>query len=93
MLVATKYMFQFNIAQEPEAQSEMKDEDSERKLLGSEDIQKLHTVSPGSRKKSIYLAIDGKTPIWIPNWREVVMISFNFEDNPFWRIQEEIDQL
>ena len=74
-------------------QLEMKDEDSERELLGSEEIQKLSTMSLGSRKKSTYRVLDGKTPIWVSNWREVVMSSFDFQDNPFWRIQEEIDQL
>ena len=29
----------------------------------------------------------------MPNWKEVAMTSFNFEDNPFRRIREEIDQL
>ena len=50
-------------------------------------------MSLGSRKKSTYEALDGKTPIWVSNWKEVVMSSFNFQDNPFWRTQEEIDQL
>ena len=50
-------------------------------------------VSLGSKKKSTYRAIDGKTPIRTPNWREVVMTSFNFKENPFRRVQEEIDQL
>ena len=91
MLVPAKFIFQFNIAPESEAQPEKKDEDSERKSLRSEEIQKLTTVSPGSRKKSTYRALDDKISVQVPNWREVVMSSFNFQDNPFWRIQEEID--
>ena len=50
-------------------------------------------MSTSSRKKQTYRKIDGKTPIWMPNWKEFAMTSFNFEDNPFWRIREEIDQL
>ena len=61
MLVAAKFMLQFTIALEPEEQLEMKDEDLERELLRFEEIQKLSTVSPSSRKKSTYQALDGKT--------------------------------
>ena len=38
MLVAVKYMLQFDIALEPKAQIEMKDVDLERELLGSKEI-------------------------------------------------------
>ena len=54
MLIAAKFMLQFNIAPEPEAQPQMKDEDSERELLGFEEIQKLLVVFPNSRTKSTY---------------------------------------
>ena len=86
MLVAAKYMLQFDIAPELEAQLKTKDKDSERESLGSEEIQKLQMVSSGSRKKSTYRAIDGQIPIRTPNWKEIVMTSFNFEDNPFRRV-------
>ena len=38
LLVAAKFIIQFNIAPEPEAQPEMKDKDSERESLRSEEI-------------------------------------------------------
>ena len=63
MLVAAKFMLQFDIASELEAQLEIKDKDSERESLGSEEIRKLSAVSQSSRKKSIYQALDGKTPV------------------------------
>ena len=91
LLFAAKMMLQFDIAPKPKAQPEMKDEDSERELLESEEIRKLTKVSPNLGKKSTYRAIDGKTPIWVPNWREVVLSSLDFQDDPFQRIQEEID--
>ena len=78
LLVAAKVMLQFDIAPKPEVQPEMKDEDSERESLGSEEIQKLTKMSPGSRRKSTYRAIDGKTPTQVPNWREVVLSSLDF---------------
>ena len=93
LLVVAKVMLQFDIALEPEAQPEMKDEDLEKELLGSEEIRKLTTVSPGLRRKLTYQAIDGKTPIRVSNWKEVVLLSLDFQDDPFRRIEEEIDQL
>ena len=93
LLVAAKVMLQFDIAPEPKAQLEMKDIDSERELLRSEEIQKLTKVSPGSRRKSTSRAIGDKTPIRVPNWIEVILLSLDFQNNPFHRIQEEIDQL
>ena len=92
MLDSARVMLEFDINSETEVQPNMKGKDSERKSLSSEEIQRLQTVSPGSRKKHTYRAIDGKTSIQIPNWREVAMTSFNFEDDPFWRIQEEVEQ-
>ena len=67
MLVATKYMLQFDIAPELEVQLEMEDEDSERESLGSEKIRKLSVVSSGLRKKSTYRVLDGKTPVRVSN--------------------------
>ena len=86
MLVSAKVMLQFEIALEAEAQLDMKDKDLEKELLRSEEIRGLQTMSLGSRKKSTYKAINGKTPIQTSNWREVIMISFNFEDNPFRKV-------
>ena len=93
MLVSAKVMLQFDITLVAEVQLDTKNKDLEKKSLGSEEIQRLQTVSLGSRKMSTYRAIDGKIPIRTSNWREVVMTSFDFEDNPFRRVQEEIDQL
>ena len=50
-------------------------------------------MSLSSRRKSAYRSIDSKTPIWILNYKEVIFSSLDFHDNPFRRIQEEIDQL
>ena len=71
----------------------MKDANLERELLRFEEIRKLKKVSPGSRMKSTYRAIDNKTPIRVSNWKEVILSSLDFQDDPFCRIQEEIDQL
>ena len=45
------------------------------------------------KKKQTYKAIDGKTLVQIPDWKAIAMISFDFEDNPFRWIREEMDQL
>ena len=50
-------------------------------------------MSTGSRKKQTYWVVDGKARIQMPDWRAIAMTSFDFEDNPFWRIREELDQL
>ena len=63
MLVAAKFMLQFDIVPELEVQPKMKDSDSERESLGFEKIQKLSAMSPSSKKKSTYRALDGNTPI------------------------------
>ena len=86
MLDFARVMLEFNFNLEVEVQSDTKGEDSERKSLSSEEIRRLQTVSSGSRKKQTYRAIEGKTSIWTPNWKEVTMVSFAFEDNPFQRI-------
>ena len=87
-------MFHFDITLEPEVQLEMEDADSKRESLGSKEIRKLTKVFPGSRRKLTYRVIDGyKTPIQVSNWREVILSSVDFQDDPFRRIQEEIDQL
>ena len=54
MLVAAKYMLQFDIAPKAEVQLDTKDKDLERELLGSKEIQGLQTVPLGLRKKSMY---------------------------------------
>ena len=89
MLDTTRAMLEFVIA--PEVQLDTKDEDSDRELLNSEEQRRFQAVSSGLKKKQTYKAIDGKAPIRLPNWKEVAMISFDFEDNPFRRIGEEID--
>ena len=93
MLGIARMMLEFDVAPEAEVQLDTKDEDSDWESLSFEEQQRLQMVSPGLRKKQTYRAINGKTPIQTPDWREVAMTSFNFEDNPFQRIQEEIDQL
>ena len=91
MLEAAKYMLQFDIALEEVAQPDAKDEDSERESLGFEEIRRLQGVSLGSRKKSTYWAVDSETPFRTLDWKAIAMTSFDFEDNPFRRIREEID--
>ena len=63
MLLSAKVMLQFDITSEAEVQPDTKDEGLERESLRSEEIRRLQMVSPGSRKKSTYRAINDKTPI------------------------------
>ena len=86
-------MLQFDIALEAEAKPDLKGKDLECESLNSAEIRRLSIVSPRAKKKSTYMAVDGKMPVQTLDWRAIAMTSFNFEDNSFRRIREGMDQL
>lgn len=49
--------------------------------------------TPGSKKKATYRTKEGTSPSREPNWRDVVLSSFEYPEAPFKRIREEIDEL
>ena len=94
MLESMKYCLEYGVSPEAEAQPETEDLGSDWESLSSAEQRKLKMMSPRSRrKKTSYRAMEGKTPLQLPNWKAIAMTSFNFEDNPFWRVWEEMDQL
>ena len=93
MLEIARYMLEYGVSPEAETQPDTVGLDSDRESLSSAEQQKLQTVTPGSQKKQTYQALDEKTPVRQPDWRAIAMTSFDFKDNPFQRIREEMDQL
>ena len=93
MLEATRYILEFDVTMEVKMQPNTVDLDSDHESLSFMEQWRLQTVSPGTKKKQTYKAIDKKTPVQTPNWKAIAMTSFDFEDNPFQWIWEEVDQL
>ena len=54
MLETTRYMLEFNVAPEAEAQLDLREDELERELLSSIEIRRLQDVSFGAKKKSTY---------------------------------------
>ena len=67
--------------------------DSERKLLSPRKQQRILKGFPSSRRKSSYRSPEGKMPVRHPNWRTITMGSFDFEEDPFRRVKEELELL
>ena len=87
MLETARMMLQFDVSPEREAEPEVGDEDSE-----SQEREPTRPT-PGAKRKSTYRASTGGTPVRTPQWREVLLSTFEFPDEPFKRIREEIEQL
>ncbi len=95
LLEAAKVMQLHGIEPEGEetAEQEVEDAESERESLDPEEIAQLQKRSPNSRRKATYRAPEGRSPIRAPDWQSAIVSSFDFQDNPFKRIREELDQL
>ena len=90
--VAKKYL-EYGVNLETVAQPDVVEIDSEQKPLSSAEQRKILGVSLGSRRKFTYRSLEEKLPVRNPDWKAMAMSSFNFEDDPFWRIREEMDVL
>ena len=88
-----KHMLEYGISPEVEVQLDVVELDSDRESFSSVEQRKLLTTSPGSQKKQTYQVLERRKPIQLPDWKAIAIKSFDFEDDPFRRIREEIDQL
>ena len=52
-----------------------------------------HKGSPSSQRKSTYRSPDEKSPVRNLDWRTISMGSFDFEEDPFRRVKEELEVL
>ena len=77
----------------PDTIADVVEIDSKRESLTSIEQHKILGVSLSPRKKWTYQSPEGKMPVQNPEWKAMAMSSFDFKDNPFQRIQEEMDQL
>ena len=94
MLESAKYCLEYGVGPEAEAQPETVDAGLDQESLSSAEQRKLKAMSPRSRrKKTSYRALEGRTLLWSFDWKAIVMMSFDFKDNPFRWVQEEMDQL
>lgn len=82
-LKTARTLLQFDVAPNVEELPETPNADSERESLDAEEIQELHIRTPESKKKSTYWAREGKSAIRITQWRDVMLSSFEFLDDPF----------
>ena len=89
LVVARKYL-EFGISPETVAHPDVVEIESKRELLSSAEQRKILGASPSSWKKSTYCSLDGKSPVRNPDWRSIMMGSFDFEEDLFRRIKEEL---
>ena len=87
LVIAKKYL-EFGII--TETVPDIVEIDSDR---GSLSPREQHKGSLSSRKKTTYRLLDRKLPIRNPDWRTIMMGSFNFEEDPFQRMKEELEAL
>ena len=64
---------------------------SDRGSLSPETRQQIPGPSPHSRMKTTFRSPRRKSPIWNPDWKD--MSSLDLDDNPFNRVQNELDQI
>ena len=64
------------------------EEDARSKSVGSKERRKL---SPSNRMKFTFRSPKGKSPIRTPEWRD--MFALDLDDEPFMRVQEELDRV
>ena len=86
-------MLEFGISVEAEMQPDIVDLDLDWESLSSAKQRRLKAIFPGVKKKTTYRANDRTLLVQNPDWKAIAMTLFNFEDNPFRQIREEIDQL
>ena len=92
-LEVAKHCLEYGVGLKAETQPDVVEIDSERELLSSVEQQKILVASPGSRRKFTYRSPEEKSPVRNLDRKAMVMSSFDFKDDRFWRIREEIDQL
>ena len=86
LIESARAMLEFNVTSEGEAQLDPKDKDSDWESFNSVEQRRLLAASLGAKKKQTYRLLKEGMPIRNPNWKAIAMTSFDFEDNPFWRI-------
>ena len=91
MLDIAKHMLEYVVSLE--MQPDVVELDSDWESLSSVEQRKTLAVPSGSCKKQTYRVLDGKKQVQSPGWKVIAMTSFDFKDNPFWWIREEINQL
>ena len=67
--------------------------DLEKESLSSIEQRKILAASPRSRRKFTYQPLKGKSLVRNLDWKAMAMSSFDFKDDPFQQIGEEMDQL
>ena len=85
-----KECLEYGVEPEAETQLDVVEIESNRESLTSAEQQKILRASPGSKRKYTYRSPKRKSPVRNPDWK--AMTSFDLEDDPFWRIREELDQ-
>ena len=90
--VARKYL-ELGITPEAAGHPEVVEIDFEKEFLSPREQQRILEGSPSSRKKSSYCSPEGKLPVRHLDWRTITMSSFNFEEDPFRRVKEEMELL
>ena len=86
-----KECLEYSVGLEAETPPDIEELDSEEESIYSEEQRKRLKVSPGSRMKFTYKWPKGKSPIRNTDWKD--MTSLELDNDPFWRVQEELDQM
>ena len=87
-LVVVKKYLEFGLSSE--IVPDVVELDSDR---GSFSPQELQKGSLSSQRKSTYRSPDGKSLVRNLDWQTIMMGSFDFEEDPFWRVKEELEVL
>ena len=90
--IARKYL-ELGITPDAAGQLDVVEIDSERESLSPRKQQRILEGSPSSRRKSSYLSPEGKLPVRHPDWQTITMSSFDFEEDPFRWVKEELELL
>ena len=88
-----KHMLEYGVNLEAEVQLDVVELNSNQESLSFTEQWKILAASPGSWKKQMYQVLEGRKPVQFCDWKVIAMMSFDFEDDLFRRIWEEIDQL
>ena len=86
-----KECLEYGIGEEVETPPHVEVLDSEEESVCSKEQRKRQKISLGSRMKFTYKSPKGKSPVWNPDWKD--MTSLDLDDDPFWRVWEELDQM
>ena len=90
--VARKYL-ELGITPDAAGHPDVVEIDSKKELLNPREEQRVLEGSPSSRRKSSYCSPEKKMPMRHPDRRTIMMGSFNFEEDPFRRVKEELELL